>query len=126
MTVMDDKEAYEWGAIFNSDWESLKEIMGERAQILGMDQFLEGETIIWRKGTSEQMRWVFVYDPSDIDKIRRIYADEGNVLSPCCFIIVQQPDPSDSRGDIIFDMFRLSPVSYLWHFNRVYTRPDKP
>jgi hypothetical protein len=32
---------------------------------------------------------------------------------------------SDTRGDIIFDIFRLSPQSYLWHFNRVYTRPEQ-
>jgi hypothetical protein len=30
-----------------------------------------------------------------------------------------------TRGDVIFDIFRLSPQSYLWHFNRVYTPPKK-
>jgi len=29
----------------------------------------------------------------------------------------------DRNGSLIFDIFRMSPHSYLWHFNRVYTRP---
>ena len=68
-------------------------------------------------------RSVFVNDPSDIDAVRRIYNDEANVLAPVCFIVARQLDPTDDRGDIIFDIFRLSPESYLWHFNRVYTPP---
>jgi len=36
-----------------------------------------------------------------------------------------QQDPSDTRGDVIFDIFRMSPHSYLWHFNRVHTQPEQ-
>jgi hypothetical protein len=41
-----------------------------------------------------------------------------------CFVVVRQPDPRESRGDIVFDIFRLNPQSLLWAFNRVYTRPE--
>jgi len=58
-----------------------------------MDQEEEDGVLIWRRDSSEECRWSFI------------------------------SDPSDSRGDIIFDIFRLNAQSLLWHFNRVYTRP---
>jgi hypothetical protein len=55
--------------------------------------------------------------------VKRRSGDDANISAPVCFIVVRQPDPTDDRGDILFDIFRLSPQSYLWHFNRVYTPP---
>jgi hypothetical protein len=122
---MDNEECYEWGELFSRGWNSLVTGMSARAEAMGLTQENQDGVLIWRKGSNEQCRWVFVDDPSDVERVRTIYSDEGNVRSPCCFIVVKQPDPSDDRGDLIFDIFRMSPESYLWHFNRVYTRPEQ-
>lgn len=122
---MDNKECYEWAKIFNSPWESLVDGMAQRAKVMGLSQEERHSTLIWLKDGTEQCRWLFVNDPSDIQAIRHVFNSEDNVKSPSCFIVVKQPDLSDDRGDIIFDIFRLNPQSYLWHFNRVYTPPKK-
>jgi len=88
-----------------------------------MQQTLEGNRIVWAHDGAERVRWPFVDDPSDVGAIRNIYIDDDTVRAPTCFVVVRQPDPSDDRGDVIFDIFRLNPDSYLWHFNRVYTPP---
>jgi len=133
---MNDQEAYKWAKIFNSPWESLVDGMSQRAKALGLSQpdgpsgQEKDSALVWLKDGSENCpnldpvdRWLFIDDPSDIQAIRKVFNDEGNVKSPSCFLVVRQPDPSDDRGDIIFDIFRLNPKSYLWHFNRVYTEP---
>ena len=66
---------------------------------------------------------MFVDDPSDIEHVRRIYNDPRTAAVPACMVVVRQPDPTEKRGDVVFDIFRLSPTSYLWHFYRVYTPP---
>jgi hypothetical protein len=120
---MDKEECYAWAEIFICEWDSLVAGMSERAGAMGLAQEERDGVLVWKKDSSEQCRWAFVEDPSDIESVRAIYNDNENVKSPSCFIVVKQPDPSDDRGDIIFDIFRTSPQSYLWHFNRVYTRP---
>ena len=122
---MDLDECYKWGEIFNRDWNSLINDMAERAEILGLTQEENNGILIWKKEKTEQCRWVFVDDPSDVESIRTIYSNDRNIDSPTCYIVVKQPDPSDDRGEIIFDIFRLNAQSYLWHFNRVFTRPEK-
>ena len=122
---MDDEECYKWGEMFVQDSESLARDMAGRAGAMGLDQENRNGILVWNEGARENCRWVFVEDPSDIERIRAVYSNDENVQSPCCFVVVKQPDPSDTRGDVIFDIFRMSPKSYLWHFNRVYTRPKK-
>jgi len=122
---MDDQECYEWARIFIAPWESLVNEMSQRAIAMGLVQKELGTTLVWLKGDKEHCRWLFIQDPSDIQAIRDVFNSDENVESPSCFVVVKQPDPSDDRGDIIFDMFRLNPESYLWHFNRVYTPPIK-
>jgi len=122
---MDLEECYKWGELFNREWNSLVKGMAERAQILGLIQEETKGILIWKKEVKEQCRWVFVEDPSDIESIRNIYSNDRNIKSPACYIVVKQPDKSDDRGDIIFDIFRLNSISYLWHFNRVFTKPGK-
>jgi hypothetical protein len=122
---MEDQEAYTWANIFNSSWESLVDGMSQRAKALGLSQQEEDSALVWLKDGSENCRWLFVNDPSDIQAIRKVFNNEDNAKSPSCFVVVRQLDPSDERGDIIFDIFRLNPKSYLWHFNRVYTEPKK-
>jgi hypothetical protein len=123
--MMDNRECYEWARIFNSPWESLVDSMSQRAEAMGLSQEEKHSILIWLKDGTEQCRWLFVSDPSDIQAVREVFNSEDNVKSPSCFVVVKQPDPSDDRGDIIFDIFRLNPQSYLWHFNRVYTPPKK-
>ena len=81
------------------------------------------ESILWLLENQAQAKFCFLDDPSDIDAVRRIYNDDSNIEVPVCFIVVKQTDPSDGRGNIIFDIFRLNSQSYLWHFNRVFTAP---
>ncbi len=122
---MDDQECYAWAEIFESPWELLVEKMAARAQDLGMSQQVIDLTVIWLKEGEEQCRWVFVDDPGDIHRIRAVYNDDAHVASPTCYIVVRQPDPNDDRGEILFDIFRMNSESYLWHFNRVYTPPQR-
>jgi hypothetical protein len=129
---VDDQEAYKWAKIFNSPWESLVDGMSQRAKALGLTQEENDSTLVWLKDGKENCpnldpvdRWLLVNDPSDIRAIRKVFNNEDNVKSPSCFVVVRQPDPSDDRGDVIFDIFRLNPQSYLWHFNRVFTEPKK-
>jgi hypothetical protein len=122
---MDRQEAYAWGELFTRESGALREGMAERASALGLTQREQGDSLVWRREDKEECRWVFVDDPADLERIRAVYADDANTNSPACFVVVRQPDPSDDRGDIIFDIFRLSPQSYLWHFNRVYTPPRR-
>jgi hypothetical protein len=122
---MDRQTCYELGHLFASPWDDLVAEMSSRAAQLGLDQEVHDQAIAWKSGQKTRARFCFVRDPSDIEAVRRIYNDEANAQAPVCFIVVRQPDPTDERGDIIFDIFRMSPVSYLWHFYRVYTPPKK-
>ncbi len=118
-----DETAYEWGELFASPWPEVVRTMAEKAATAGVAQEAGDQVLVWHRDGVVQVRFVFVEDPSDISAIRAIYNDEANVASPASFIIVKQPDPSDDRGDIVFDIFMMSPRSYLWHFHRVFTRP---
>jgi hypothetical protein len=120
---MDRETCYAWGTLFASPWQELIAGMASRAGQMGLAQAAGDRTLVWRKGNQVRVRWLFVSDPADIGTIRRIFNDEANVQAPLGFIVVRQPDGSDARGDIIFDVFRLSPESYLWHFYRVFTPP---
>jgi hypothetical protein len=120
---MDMKNAYEWGKIFDADWDELTRRMGERASILGFTQEVMNEEILWHGEESPEIKFCFIGDPSDIESVRRIFNNQQNASLPTCFIVVKQPDPSETRGDVIFDIFRMNAESYLWHFNRVYTPP---
>jgi hypothetical protein len=121
---MDQEECYRWGSLFAGDRTSRVSGMAKRATVLGLTQAEDEDVLIWRKDQVEFCRWVFIGDPADVESIRRVYASDENINSPCCYVVVRQLDPSDARGDIIFDIFRLNPQSFLWHFNRVYTRPE--
>lgn len=121
---MDEETCYEWGNMFASPWDDLLEGMSSRASQMGLTQEIDGNDIIWVLGSDIKIKYCFIPDPSDITSIRRIFNDESNARVPVCFIVVRQPDPSEERGDIIFDIFRMSPESYLWHFYRVYTPPN--
>jgi hypothetical protein len=119
----DDETAYEWGEVFASPWPEIVRAMDAKAAAVGAEQEVGDEVLVWRRDGVVQVRFVFVDDPSDMSAIRAVYNDDANVASPASFIIVKQPDPTDDRGAVIFDIFMMSPRSYLWHFHRVFTRP---
>jgi hypothetical protein len=114
---------YEWGRLFASPWEAVVDGMDQRAGADGLTQEVDGWTLTWMAGDAPVVRYVFIDDPSDFGAVRAVYTDESNARVPVCFVVVRQPDETDDRGDVIFDIFRMSPKSYLWHFNRVYTAP---
>lgn len=124
--MMDEQQCYDWGRLFSSDWASLVRGMAQRSAAMGLVQEEQLRKLIWHKDGVEQSRWVFVDDPSQIEVIRGVFNDEQNDRSPACFVVVRQKDPSEDRGDVIFDVFRLNPQSYLWNFYRVFTPPGKP
>ena len=121
--AVDREEAYAWGEIFASPPERRAERLAARARELGLVQEAQGDALVWMRDGEEITRWVFVPDPGDLERVRAIFADQGHVTSPRCLVVVTQKDEPDTRGDVVFDMFELSPRSYLSHFNRVFTRP---
>ncbi len=120
---MDREEAYGWGEIFASPPEQRAACLEARARALGLEQEVRDDALVWSRDGGEVSRWVFVPDPGDLERIRAIYADAGHVSSPRCLVVVTRRDETDTRGDLVFDMFELSPRCYLSHFNRVFTRP---
>jgi len=124
-----EDDIYAWGKLFDSPWEVLMAGMSAKAEELGLVQDAGQPYLVWQEDGQENCRWVFVSDPSNVESVREIYNNEANEQSPCCYIVVRQvqigPDGKryDTRGDVIFDIFRLTPESYLWHHNRVYTPP---
>lgn len=122
-TTMDEEQCYAWGRLFASPWDEVVEGMAERARENGLSQVADGRYLNWMGDDGIAARFIFVDDPSDFGSVRRIYDDESNTHVPVTFIVVKQPDEDETRGDVVFDIFRLSPKSYLWHHNRVYTPP---
>lgn len=120
---MDEETCYEWGNLFASPWDELVEGMSARARQMGLTQETADGDLIWLSGGDIRVKFCFVPDPSDIGRIRRVFNDDANTQVPACFVVVEQPDPSETRGDTVFDIFRMSSESYLWHFYRVYTPP---
>ena len=120
---MDQEECYAWGEIFASDRAVMVKHMSARASALGMTLEERGDALVWGRDGVEDCRWVIVDDPSDIERVRTVFNSDENAASPRCFVVVTQRDESDTRGEIIFDIFEMSPRSYLSHFYRVYTRP---
>jgi hypothetical protein len=114
---------YDWGAVFALGPEHRVRAMSQQAAKRGLCQLVAGQTLIWRRGEVVEARFVFVDDPTNIEAIRGIYNDAAHAVPPGCYVVVRQPDTSDDRGEVIFDIFRLSPQSYLSHQNRVYTAP---
>lgn len=118
---MDLETCYEWGNLFASPWTDLLDGMQSRAAEMDLIQHDDGDQVLWTSGNDIRFKFCFVQDPANIEAIRKIFNDDANTKIPVCFIVVKQPDPSDDSGDIIFDIFRMSEQSYLWHFYRVFT-----
>jgi len=123
-TGIDESTCYAWGTLFASPWAELARAMASRAEERGLVQEAGDHRLDWKSADQPRVRFLFIDDPSDFETVRRIYTDESNARVPDCFVIVRQPDESETRGEVVFDIFRLSPKSYLWHFHRVYTPPE--
>jgi hypothetical protein len=81
-----------------------------------LNQFVEEEFIFWTdKQDNIKCMFIVVYDPSNIDTFIKLYSKiiEKNIRLTYC-IVNQFPD-----GSYEFDIFRLSEMSYLEHYNRV-------
>ena len=120
-----DRVNYEWGRLFASPWADLVKEMASRAASSGFKQAESKHQLNWTRAGEVVARFIFVEDPSDFYAVRGVFLDESNATVPTCIVIVRQSDESETRGDIVFDIFRLSPKSYLWHFHRVYTPPAR-
>jgi hypothetical protein len=124
---MSEQICLAWGDLFDSSWGQLCEGMSAKAKELGLVQAEDRPCLIWKAKEQEKCRWVFISDPSNIESIRDVFNSEAAAASPACYVVVRQvqlsPDGEryDPRGEVIFDIFRLSPESYLWHHHRVYT-----
>ena len=120
---LSEAACYEWAKLFASPWEELVQGMAAKADAVGLSQEAGEHHLTWTSGGRITAKFVFVDDPSDLTAIRRVFTDEYTPRVPACFVVVRQPDTGDTRGDVIFDIFKLSPRSYLAHENRVYTPP---
>ena len=67
------------------------------------------------------MKHVFGDDRSEIETVRELCNDDSNIRAGARFVVLRQPDESDTRGDVIFDIFGLNRTRYWWHFNRGHT-----
>jgi hypothetical protein len=94
---MDFANAYAWGKLVNSSWEDLVRGMSERASVMRPTQTVRGGSILWLSGNTIKVKFFF--------------------------IVVKQPDESETRGNVVFDIFRMNPLIFLWHDNRVYAPP---
>jgi hypothetical protein len=124
---MDERTIYEWGKLFASPWANLVSGMEQRAAAMGLEQTVDrkGRALTWSAHGADRVRYIFVPEPGDIGAVREVFNDNANIRVAVCFVVVRQPDESETRGDIVFDIFRMTPESYLWHFNRVYTPPKR-
>ena len=122
------KQRHAWAELFDLPQVERADAMAARAQAVGLAQDDRKACLVWRDGGDENCRWAFVDDPTDISQVRAVYADDDCARSPACYVVVRQPNvspagtPYGTRGDTIFDIFRISAESSLWHHNRVYTR----
>lgn len=120
---IDESTCYEWGTLFAAPWADVVRSMASKANEGGLVQEAADHRLDWKSAGQPVVRFLFVDDPSDFGTVQRIFTDESNAQVPECFVVVKQPDESETRGDVVFDIFRMSPKSYLWHFYRVYTPP---
>ncbi len=117
-----EEDNYAWGHLFNASWQVTTAGMSEKAVGFGLVQEDRKPYLIWKRDGRENCRWAFVKDPSEIKTVQALYNDPDNAETPACYIVVKQPDETDDRGDVIFDIFQMTPKSYLQHHNRVYRR----
>jgi hypothetical protein len=119
---LDEASCYEWGNLFASSWDRIVASMAEKAAGLGLRQVAGDHSLTWMSGKGEvECRFVFIDDPSNIEVVRRAFNDDTNAAAGVCYLIVRQPESRDTRGDVVFDIFKMSGISYLCHENRVYT-----
>lgn len=121
---LSEPECYEWGLLFASPWDSVVAGMAAKATALGFTQQVSQHTLSWLNGGQPVALYFFLDDPTDLAAVRGVFNDSRIAQTPVAFAIVHQTHERDSRGDTVFDIFRLSAESYLTHENRVYTPPQ--
>ena len=118
-----EPECHAWGLLFAAPWDSIVGGMADKATAAGLAQQVHEHTLTWLRGTRPVAIYFFLDDPTDLAAVRRLFDDSRIPQVPVAFAIVRQIHERDPRGDVVFDIFRLSPQSYLTHENRVYTPP---
>jgi hypothetical protein len=114
-----DEKRCEWGKLFDSPRAEVTSRMASKAQAYGCVQREAGDVLTWEGGNGIEVAFFIIDDPSDLGLVRRAYGVVAALQPPVGFLIVRQPAGSDPRGGILFDIFRVSSESYLWHDARV-------
>jgi hypothetical protein len=107
-------QKYRWGRIFA--YQETVKVLERECDRNNLKQAIEEEFIFWTdKQDHIKCMFTVVYDSSNIDTFIKIYLKiiEKNIRLTYC-IVNQFPD-----GRYEFDIFRLSEMSYLEHYNRV-------
>jgi len=114
---------YEWGTLFAAPSAERAQAMAAKAAATGLTQESGPAWLTWMRAGEVVAKFWFVDDPTAFDQVRRVFTEGDTVRVPESFVVVRQPDARDTRGALVFDIFKLSARSYLTRENRVYTPP---
>jgi hypothetical protein len=110
---------YYWGRVFASPVPKIAEALAPFAERAGCKQKILKDSIIWQgRDKNPEIMFCFIPEPSDLKAVRAVYGKVAKLNPILTFVIVHQK--SDGIGS--YDIFRLSRISYLEHYNRVYNR----
>jgi hypothetical protein len=118
-----EEACYEWGNLFAAPPAERTGGMASKAAAAGCTQEAGAGWLTWQRAGDVVAKIWFIDDPTAFAEVRRVFNDGDTPHVPESFVVVRQPDARDTRGTVVFDIFRLSPGSYLTHENRVYTPP---
>lgn len=110
---------YTWERIFASPFPTVVGALAPYAERADCTQLTEEQTIFWLdKNQGLKAMFCLVPDPSELDLVREVYERVAKRKPLVTFVIVHQK--KDGVGN--YDIFRLSPLSYLEHHNRVFDK----
>ncbi len=106
-----------WGKIFSSSLPEIAKALTPYAAKAECTQKIRKTTVDWFDGNGAlQAMFCIVPEPSDLKAIRSIYNRIAKFSPEYTYVIVHQKP--DGIGN--YDIFCLTPESYLNHCNRVY------
>ena len=114
-------EKYRWGRVFASPLPVVVDAFAPYAEKAGCIQEVALQRIFWVDENRHLVAmFCLVPEPSDLDSVCEIFAEVAERSPRVTFVIVHQK--ADGTGN--YDIFRLSPASYLEHHNRVFHRGE--